>query len=360
MTLAVTLVTLYICLLVFALLAGKRLVFPMPASSYTQAGADWVQIPYSINNVVANGHAGTGADGQPNDAAGEQSNAATNEQAGAVKQSAAGEQTAKSKPASTQAADTQLTQGKTTQANAQATNSQAVDTLAQSASYVLAEIREVAEPMGYILYQHGNGEDLGMIGSRLQALNNLGWSVLAWEYPGYGLSPGVANEASVSAAMRGVATYARDTLGWPVEETVLYGRSVGGGPSILLANEAPYRGLIAEGTFTSAFRVVTRIKILPIDVFDNWSRIGSIDMPALFLHGDRDFVVPFSHSKKLYASAKEPKYQSWFDGGGHNNLVEDFSEQYMQAVQKFLTNLPEPQQPEAETVDLPPAAYTTR
>lgn len=293
MILAVSLVTLYLCLFAFGLLVGKRLVFPMPASSYSQPAADWVRIAYSVSD----------------DSAHEQTNAREREQVAA-----------------------------TVKEQAEA----AVNEQAGATSYVLANVREVPQPKGYILYQHGNGEDLGMIAPRLQVLNDLGWSVLAWEYPGYGLSPGIANETSVNAAMHAVAAYAKDTLDWPVEQTVLYGRSVGGGPSILLATEAPYRGLITEGTFTSAFRVVTRIKLLPIDVFDNWSRIDKIDMPSLFLHGNRDFIVPFSHGKKLYASAKEPKYHSWFKGGGHNNLVEDFTEQYTQAVRAFLDNLPEP------------------
>src|SRR5690606_12502735 len=123
-----------------------------------------------------------------------------------------------------------------------------------------AKVRNVPHPKGYILYQHGNYEDLGQLDTRLQVLNDLGWSVLAWDYPGYGLCPGVSNEQTVSDSARAVAAYARDTLGWPVEQTVLYGRSLGGGPSILLATEAPYRGLITEGTFTSAFRAVTRIR----------------------------------------------------------------------------------------------------
>lgn len=266
MTIAVTLVTFYILLFLFGHLVGKRMVLPMPASSYAQAEVDWVQIPYSTGSTAP----------------------------------------------------------------------------AAATDYVLAKVLSLPQPKGYILYQHGNYEDLGMLATRLQVLNDLGWSVLAWDYPGYGLSPGIANEHTVSASARAVAAYAQDTLGWPIEETVLYGRSIGGGPSILLASEAPYRGLITEGTFTSAFRVVTRVKLLPIDVFDNWSRIGAIHIPVLFLHGTRDFTVPFSHSQKLYASANEPKYNAWFKGGGHNNLFEDFADQYIEAVRSFLDNLPVP------------------
>lgn len=319
MIIAVTAVTLYLCLFVFGLLVGKRLAFPMPASSYAQAGADWVRIPYGASAASGRETADT-VSHEAGVAAG-----------GAIATTASADATGTANAAGVVSDD----------------GVQASGTQAEPTGYVLASIRNVPEPKGYILYQHGNGEDLGQIGPRLKALNDLGWSVLAWDYPGYGLSPGVSTEESVSAAMRAVAAYAENTLGWPVGETVIYGRSVGGGPSILLATEGAYRGLITESTFTSAFRVATRIKLLPFDVFDNWSRIDGIDMPVLFLHGTRDFVVPFSHGKKLYATAQEPKYNSWFKGGGHNNLVEDFSEQYTQAVRTFLDNLPERKTDEA-------------
>lgn len=277
-TAAATIAVLYIGLFLFGWFAGRKLPFPMPDSSYATVDENWLKIPLSAA----------------------------------------------------------ATSSATNAASAPATN----EPVAAAEPFVVACIIEPeGDSKGYILYQHGNNEDLGTIQSRLRLLAEQGWTVLAWDYPGYGQSPGSASEASVSAAVRDVARYARDTLGWPVSETVIYGRSIGGGPSVLLATEDAYKGLILESTFTSAFRVATRIKVMPFDVFDNWARIGQIQSPVLFLHGTSDRVVPFSHGTHLLGSAPEPKSHSWFKGGGHNNLPEDYRQQYLEAVNTFLNSL---------------------
>ncbi|MFW5751197.1 MAG: serine aminopeptidase domain-containing protein, partial [Planctomycetota bacterium] len=41
-----------------------------------------------------------------------------------------------------------------------------------------------------LLYSHGNAEDLGQIAPLMRVLAAQGWAVLAYDYPGYGASPG--------------------------------------------------------------------------------------------------------------------------------------------------------------------------
>lgn len=194
-----------------------------------------------------------------------------------------------------------------------------------------------------LLYSHGNGEDLGSIDPRLQALARKGCNVLAYDYPGYGTTGGKASEAATYAAADAAWTYLTQTLATPPASIVFYGRSLGGGPSFYLAEKYPdAAGLIIEGTFTSTFRVLTRIKILPIDAFDNLARMDSIKMPLLLLHGTRDFIVPFSHGKALLRAAPEGTQHYWFESGGHNNLVEDFSEDYYRTLDEFRNQLLSP------------------
>jgi len=190
-----------------------------------------------------------------------------------------------------------------------------------------------------IIYSQGNGEDLGRSLSRLHELNRRGFAVLAWDYPGYGTSPGNPTEKSVLEASLNVLQYARDELGVPLDRIILYGRSLGGSPSIWLAREAPVAGLILEGTYTSTFRVMTRVRLLPWDIFPNLSWIPEIECPVLLLHGTNDQTVAFWHGKKLLEAAPEPKSFVWFDGGGHNNLVEDFPEIYYPTVEGFIRGL---------------------
>jgi fermentation-respiration switch protein FrsA (DUF1100 family) len=109
-----------------------------------------------------------------------------------------------------------------------------------------------------------------------------------------------------------------------------------------LAEKFPVGGLIVESGFTSAPRVVTRIRILPFDPFPNIRRIRNISCPKLFFHGTDDNVVPFSHGKALFAAAKEPKAHIWFQDVGHNDLTLVLGEEkYFEALRTFASQIRE-------------------
>jgi abhydrolase domain-containing protein 17 len=187
-----------------------------------------------------------------------------------------------------------------------------------------------------ILFSHGNGEDLGSIRPRVQDWVRQGFSVLAYEYPGYGLAHGTPSAAHCNAAVLASYRYAIDELGWRPDQIVAYGRSLGGGPSLWLAAREPVAAVILEGTFTSTFRVVTRVRMLPWDVYDNLAEIRRVNKPVLLLHGTYDEVVPFLHGPQLYAAAAGPVAKLWVDGGRHNDLPEAAGELYWKTIRIFL------------------------
>ncbi len=190
-----------------------------------------------------------------------------------------------------------------------------------------------------VFYHHGNGEDLGRTQGRLELLREQGFAVFAWDYPGYGTSTGRPNERRIMQAAQASMQYIVEELGFSEEQVILYGRSLGGGPAVQLAEDHGVAGVILEGTFTSTFRVLTRIRLLPWDIFDNLSRIDAIEAPLLIIHGTLDHTIPYSHSLKLYERAADPKTLVTVDTGGHNNLVEDFAEIYWEAVDTFIQSL---------------------
>jgi hypothetical protein len=190
-----------------------------------------------------------------------------------------------------------------------------------------------------IVYHHGNGEDLGTIQDRLEILYKAGFAVLAWDYPGYGTSDGSASESSVITAAKALLESIPQRYGYSIEQTIQYGRSIGGGPALALASEYPVAGVILEGTFTSIFEVGLPVNILPWDIFNNLQRIPRIQCPVIVLHGTNDETVPFSHGKQLYDAAQNPKFFAWFDGGRHNNLVDDFPQTYSDALNGFQQHL---------------------
>ncbi len=172
-----------------------------------------------------------------------------------------------------------------------------------------------------VIYSHGNAEDLGDVRPNLQHLADLGFAVLGYDYHGYGRSTGKPSEKAACADIDAAYAYLTETRKIPPGRIIIYGRSVGGGPSVDMAARKPVAGLILENAFTSAFRVVTRVPLLPFDYFRNIDKIGKVRCPVLVIHGRSDEVVPFHHGQALFDAANEPKQCLWIDGGRHNSVT---------------------------------------
>jgi fermentation-respiration switch protein FrsA (DUF1100 family) len=71
--------------------------------------------------------------------------------------------------------------------------------------------------------------------------------------------------------------------------------------------------IVLEGSVTSAADVgALAYRFLPVrllmkDQFRSDLRIAKVTAPLLFLHGERDWVVPITLGERLYALANEPK-----------------------------------------------------
>jgi hypothetical protein len=168
-------------------------------------------------------------------------------------------------------------------------------------------------------------------------LNGLGFNVLAYDYPGYGESTGDPSEAHTYIAAQAAYDYLTAELRTPPECIFLYGRSLGGGPSVELARLNPVGGLILEGAFTSAFRVKTRWPLLPWDKFENLKKLKELRCPVLVIHGTEDETVPFWHGEVLYHSAPGEKMKLWVEGGGHNDTIKVAGPAYANILVEFIT-----------------------
>jgi fermentation-respiration switch protein FrsA (DUF1100 family) len=117
---------------------------------------------------------------------------------------------------------------------------------------------------------------------------------------------------------------------------VVYGQSLGGSVAIYYTAHTTHkdriRALVAESAFAS-YRDIAREKLtsfwltwplarpLAWTIADEYSPIGVVaqvaPIPLLLVHGDRDSIVPWQHSKRLYDAAREPKDFWLVEGAGH-------------------------------------------
>lgn len=186
-----------------------------------------------------------------------------------------------------------------------------------------------------ILYSHGNAEDLNMLSSLMQNIYNLGFSIISYDYAGYGTSDGSPSEAATYEDILSVYDYLR-AQNIQASRIIIFGRSLGSGPSIELAANHQVAGLILEGAFMSAYRVVTYIPLFFFDKYENIAKINKIHVPILFIHGQKDNVIPSIHGKNLYELYKGEKYYLWLPGRGHNDITVD---DYTDAIMSFTSKL---------------------
>ena len=119
------------------------------------------------------------------------------------------------------------------------------------------------------------------------------------------------------------------------QQIVVYGRSIGGGPSLYLTSREPVGGLIVESSFVSIFRVLTRVPLVPFDKFPSLRRMKQVEVPVLIMHGQQDEIIPFWHGEKLYEAAPEPKQALWVEAAGHNDFPGVAGDRFDQALKDF-------------------------
>src|SRR5215471_1594899 len=181
-----------------------------------------------------------------------------------------------------------------------------------------------------LLVSHGNAEDLGDDRFWLEELEHAGFSILAYDYEGYGTSEGKPGERAAYEDESAAYDYLTQTLGVATDKIIIYGRSVGSGPAVHLAARKPVAGLILQSPFVSAFRVLTRVPLLPFDKFPNYKDNRKVHCPLLIIHGDSDTVIAPWHGKKLYELANEPKKYVPVPGADHNDLEMVAGKSYME------------------------------
>lgn len=190
-----------------------------------------------------------------------------------------------------------------------------------------------------ILYSHGNGEDLAEIRRRMEYYQSFGFAVLAYDYPGYGLSAGRPTEKGVYQNAEAAYAYLTDTLNIPASQILVMGYSIGTGPSCYLAEKHPdILGLVLHAPFLSAPRAITRIRILPLDPFPNIRRIPRIACPILVFHGTHDKLIPFSQGARIAAAAGTRSTLVTVEGATHYNILKTLgATDYAAALDTFVS-----------------------
>ena len=203
----------------------------------------------------------------------------------------------------------------------------------------LLELR-LPDPKGVVFFLHGNAGNLESWFVNADFYRRANFDLVMLDYRGYGKSSGViTSEAQlhddVSAVWQQVAPrYAGKRI-------VFYGRSLGTGLAATLAVQSPpdltmlvspYESMVALARAHYPW-VPGALLRYPLRTDE---QIGRIRGPLLLLHGERDTLIPPSHSEALRARAPRARLVL-VPGGGHNDL--QLFDSYLNAVSAALRAL---------------------
>jgi len=200
-------------------------------------------------------------------------------------------------------------------------------------------------PVASGLFCHGNTGNMTISADVIPHLLDAGFSVLFFDYRGFGRSTG---RASYSGVISDALTAARfhETIRPKGVASVLYGFSLGGAVAAQVIRRHPFDGLILQSTFTSLPQV-TRVLYprLPLHVFagnlfDTLRVMRSLQVPLLVIHGTDDEVCPAWMAEELHDACKAPRRLHRIQGGLHKDLFVRDSDSLIWAISQFIAELP--------------------
>jgi uncharacterized protein len=190
-----------------------------------------------------------------------------------------------------------------------------------------------------ILYFHGNAESLESWRYEFGDLEYLNKDMIIFDYRGYGKSEGNVSEKGLYLDAKGVYEYAL-SMGYKDSNIIIYGRSIGTGIAVDVAQNKNIDALVLESPYSSLRKMIYNEYwyMLPFFYlsysFNSCEKMKNIRTKVLFLHGDKDEVIPAKYSKDLEKCFEGSKRYIQIKNGMHNNLGQ--FPQKRNAVEEFL------------------------
>lgn len=178
-----------------------------------------------------------------------------------------------------------------------------------------------------VLYCHGNYGNLSMRSDWIEPLQrHLNASVLLFDPPGYGKTPGRPTELGCYASAESAIAWLREQEVKP-EHIVLWGKSLGAAIATEMALRHPdFGALVLVYPFScipDAANVMLHAPLgfLARNRFDNVRKIGRIMMPKIIIGAENDTLCPAWMARKLIELAPEPKAGQILAGRAHSEQL---------------------------------------
>tara|TARA_Y200000002_G_C22567789_1_gene615294 strand:+ start:52 stop:891 length:840 start_codon:yes stop_codon:yes gene_type:complete len=185
-----------------------------------------------------------------------------------------------------------------------------------------------------ILFFHGNAGNISFRLNYIKKLYEIGFSLMFYDYPGFGLSEGNPNEENCVKTGKMFYEFLMIKKKYKHENIIFYGESIGGAISANLANIVNIKHLILQSTFSDIKKIIHNLSInnyLGLIVenigFETIKYLESRykknliakKMKTMIIHSKEDEIIDIKNAMDL--SIYSNKFHK--SGGSHSNIDMD-------------------------------------
>ena len=183
-----------------------------------------------------------------------------------------------------------------------------------------------------ILFFHGNSGNISYRLGYIEKFYELGFSLLFFDYPGFGLSNGIPNENICIKCSDLFYHYLINQQHFLGNDIIFYGESIGGSIASSIANKYNIKYLILQSTFTDIKKIINNIFKINIITMNNigFETIENLKiryklnkfnkkMRTLIIHSNDDELIDVSHANNLNNYSD----QIYIGNGSHSNIIID-------------------------------------
>ncbi|MBR8740724.1 alpha/beta hydrolase [Nocardiopsis sp. MG754419] len=175
-----------------------------------------------------------------------------------------------------------------------------------------------------VLVTNGNAGNRESRAPLARALASEGFSVLLFDYRGYGGNEGSPSEEGLAADARAAADHLA-ARGFDADRTLYFGESLGAAVATALAVERPPAGLFLRSPFSSLAELgEVHYPLLPVrsmlwDRYPVTEQVARVESPTTVVIGDVDAIVPAEQSHAVALARGGPFEEVVLSGADHND-----------------------------------------
>jgi fermentation-respiration switch protein FrsA (DUF1100 family) len=180
---------------------------------------------------------------------------------------------------------------------------------------------------GVVLFCHGNAGHVCVHAPLVDPLLTDRYSVLVFDYRGYGASTGTPSERGLYRDGIAAYQYLRQQQNYAPAQIVVHGYSLGTGVASYIGKSVRVAGVVLQAGFTSLGDVasdLTSSRIIGDSVvgriYDTFNRLQKPCMrsiPICIVHSPQDELIPYTHARQNFAVSCSDRVVFISIGGSH-------------------------------------------